>query len=172
MPIKFGERLNPTWDALRARTLTGGEIAEAAINISAGGGLTNQIIVWHADTSPIALFDPNEAGLRAALAVCAWRDTLVIPSVDIQVTANVTLVSGMALAGLGENSILTFSGFSGTAITMATWAIIYNLGVRQFSNGTTALGIDGRFNSAVIAPCFVEVSGGSVSNIGVQYGAA
>ncbi len=168
MPIEFGRRLNPSWDALRAKSVIGAPIDETVFS---GGGLQNKIYVWHADASPLAVFDPTEAGVNAALAVCTWGDMLVIPSVNIIMSSGITLVEGLALIGEGENSVLSFSGFSGTAITMAAWSTIWNLGIRMISNGTTALAIDGQFGSVVIAPCFVLAAGGSMSNIGVKYGA-
>lgn len=156
----------PIPDAFRVLTLA---LGNNAGSISSGaGGLTNQIVVWYADGSPLGFFDPTEAGLIAALAATTGNDTIALPSVNIALGAAITIPVGVALVGLGEDSILTFAGFNGTAITGALGVSLSNFGLYYTGDG---IGIDARFSNMVVDPRFVILTSGDAANIGVKMGA-
>lgn len=124
------------------------------------------ILLYKANGNPVAEY----ATLAAAAAAAGSGDTIVLPSQTIALTAGVTLPAGVALVGMGDKSIISASGFSGTAITLAADAMCRSFALAFVSNGTTAIGIDARFARAKIIDVTVMVSGGSASNVAVEMG--
>ncbi len=88
-----------------------------------GGALENKIYLWPTDGSTITTFDPDQAGLIAALAAAVAGDMVWLPSIEIALTSGITVGAGVVLCGISLGSILAFSGFTGTAITMAANSI-------------------------------------------------
>jgi hypothetical protein len=162
-------RNNPHDDALRLRTLA--LSSDSGAGGGAGSGLQNKIYVWHADGSTPGMYAATEAGLIAALSAAASGDTVWLPSIEIALAAAITLPAGIALIGIDESAVLSFTGFSGTAITMAAGAMCKNFSMVFVATGTTSLGIDARFAGALIDGVAVTVSGGSSSNVAIYIGA-
>lgn len=123
-----------------------------------GSGLENKIYLWHADGSAIDVFDPNQAGLVAALAGAAAGDTVWLPSIPIACTAAITIPASVALVGLSHKSILSFSGFAGAAIVLSAGSIIDSFTLNHSdgkwfdasADGSKALRIHGTAKRAII----------------------
>ena len=158
-------RQQPIQDAFRVLTLALDDgAAGSGGSVSLSGVLQNKIYVWHADGSTLGVYDLDEAGLQGAIAAAVSGDTIIFPSVTIALTVALTLTTGVLLRGLGENSILSFSGFSGAALTLEANCSLANFTLNFVSNGTTATGIQLADNN-VSVHVNVNVSGGSASNI-------
>lgn len=169
---KFGKSRSIA-DALRTATLinprTGaGGSGSGELPPGSGG---NRILLYRADGSALVEYPPTQAGLGDALAAASYRDTVWLPSIEIALAAGCSVPEGVALVGIDENALLSFSGFSGTAITLAADAMCYNFRVVMASSGATAIGVDARFANALVEQMAVEVSGGSTDNIAVWAGA-
>jgi len=142
----------------------GPDIDVVGMRIGRGG---DSILVFFANGDPVAEFTTLDAAVAAATAA---GDTIVLPSRTIAVSAGATLAAGVALVGMSDKSVLSFSGFSGTAITLAADAICYGFTLTYASSDTTAVGIDAQFAGALVRGVVVNVSGGSVSNVGIMLG--
>lgn len=167
MPVQPFGRADPQYDALRVFS----GIATDDTSSGAGSGLLNRIYLWPTDGSTPSDYAPTEAGLTAALAAAVSGDTVWLPSMSIALTAGVTLIAGTTLIGIDESAVLSFTGFSGTAVTMAANATCKNFSITFVATGTTSLGIDARFTNALIDGVSVTVSGGSSSNVAIYMGA-
>jgi len=165
----FGKR-DPNWDALRAATLGSSPGALASGIVS--GVAQNKIVLYRAIGGPLAIYEPTMAGLVAALEGASDGDTVWLPSIQIgPITTGVALPPGIAVVGLSEMSMLVFTQFSGTAVTMNDNSVVRGFLVSFQSNGTTAIGIDARFPGAAVDNMIVVVDGGSVTNVAVWAGA-
>lgn len=80
MPIEFGERLNPSWDALRARTLTGGAFSEGSLTSNISG-------LPAASTIGQVLFSIDGATFTAQLPVTDEAGWLVDETTGILIVA-------------------------------------------------------------------------------------
>ena len=160
----------PIKDALRVLTLAG---ASAAAGGGGGvtGGVQNKIYLWHADGSTLDIFDPDQAGLIAALAAAAAGDTVWLPSVPIALTAAITIAANVTLIGISDKAALTFTGFSGTAITLSESAALIECGVTFVSNGTTAIGVEASAAGVIVQHVHITASGGTLTNHAINSGA-
>lgn len=169
MPNKALGIADPYYDALRVRS--GQSIApDLGAGTTGGSGLENKIYVWHADGSAIDLFDPTETGLNGAITTAVSGDTIWLPSIDIPVAAAKTLPAGVAMRGISHKAILTFSGFSGTALTLSAGSYIHGFNISMTSNGTTAIGVNAEVADAVINDMDITADGGSTTNIAIGAG--
>lgn len=170
MPNKELGIADPIYDALRVRS--GQSIAPDLGGGSSGaGGIENKIYVWYADGSTVDLFDPTETGLDSAIAAAASSgDTIWLPSIDIPISAAKTLGAGVAMRGISHKAILTFSGFSGTALTLSAGSFIEGFTISMTSNGTTAIGVNAEVADAVINDMDITADGGSTTNIAIGAG--
>jgi len=137
-----------------------------------GGGVTlgNNIYLWPCDGGPIVQYAPNEAGLTTALSAAVTGDSVILPSIAIALTAGISVPAGVALVGISHNALLSFSGFSGTAITLSEGSLVEGFAVDMVSNGTTAIGINAEVADAVVSDMDVTASGGSTTNIAIGAG--
>ena len=162
---------DPYYDALRVQS-------NQAIWPDAGGGsgstggtgLENKIYLWPADGSTITTFDPDQAGLIAALAAAASGDTVWLPSIPIALTAGITIPANVALVGISHEAQLNSSGFSGTAITLSDDSICCNFTATMQSNGTTAVLFDATATGSRLDRIRGIVNGGSSANTGATTG--
>lgn len=155
MPREFGQRINPSWDASRVRTLFGPLVFDTS-DFSAG--LQNKIILWPADGSTLSFFDPTEAGLNAAITAAATGDTIWRPSVSIALTAGVTLPTNTDTIGISQKAILSGSGFSGAMIT--TGAAILEHGALSFAaSGSPSVAVDARTLTALVSSMKIVATG-------------
>ncbi len=172
MSYAFGRRNNPAWDALRVQSLNrlGGLVSD---NQTPGalGGLTNSIYVWHADGTDLAIYDPDQAGLNSAIGVAATGDTIWLPSVPIALTAGITIPANVALRGISLDAILSFSGFSGAAITMAANAVCDHFTFTYTPSGNNSIGLDARFSGAIVNHVRGSILGSATGCVGVYAGA-
>src|SRR3989304_2074621 len=110
------------------------------------------------------------AGPGAAVAAAWPRSAVRLPSREITMTAGTPVPEGVALTGLSKKAYLNFSGFNGTAITMALDAVCHGFSVKFVSNGANAIGINGHYPGTLISDCPVSVKGGTVLNHGIWTG--
>lgn len=112
--IPLGMRNNPGWDALRIQSLNGlGGLISDNQSTGAFGGLENKIYLWLPDGSPLLSYAVTEAGLNDALTASREGGAITLPSMQIDLTASITIPIGVALIGLShDGSILSFSGLS------------------------------------------------------------
>ena len=171
---RFGT-YNQITDWLRAQTpfLPGGVNLDGSTSI--GGGIENKIYVWHADGSSIDVFDPfavTDAGLIGAMAVAASGDTIWLPSIPITLTAGITLPVNVNMIGISDNSILSFSGFSGAAITLSANSTVTHFTLTFTATGDDAIGIEAGAADCRVIDVDVTVSGGAVQNHAINGGTA
>ena len=167
MADRFGTN-ETTYDLLRMRR-TGGSVPGGV----SGGLLENKIYRWPADLAQaITTYDPTEAGVNTALAAVSAYDTLTMPSVAIAMTAGITIPANVEVWFLSRNSILSFSGFSGTAITLSAGSTLQRPVVRFVATGDEAIGIEASAADCQVIDPDVEVSGGTLRNHAINGGAA
>lgn len=164
----FGQRTNPSWDALRVQTLS--VLGGIAVNSGSDAGLLNRIYVWHADTSTLGVYFPDESGINDALAAAAAGDTIWLPSVAIALTSGKIIPAGVTLIGLSLNSILSFSGFSGTALTLSTGSFLCNCRIQFVSSGSDEIAIDATVHNARVENVWPQVSGVATNSIKLLIG--
>ena len=156
---------DPLQDARRVRTaqLLGGGAAGGGVILPSS--LENKIYLWPADGGAISTYDPNQAGLIAALAAAASGDTVWLPSITISCTSAKTIPADVALAGISHNAILSFSGFHGAAIVMSAGSYLFGFSVVYVATGIDAVGIDNQQPDTRVEHMDVQVSGGTLVNI-------
>lgn len=141
----------------------GPDIDVVGTRIGRGG---DSILIFYANGDPVA----ELATLADAAASATSGDTIVLPSRMIAITAGVTLAAGVALVGMSDKSVISASGFSGTAITLSAGSICSGFTLNFVATGTTAIGISACAANALVRDMTVTVSGGSTSNIGIVTG--
>lgn len=96
-----------------------------------GGLPPNKIILYPASGAPAVIYEPTQAGLVAALAAAVSGDQVWCPkNITIALTTGVTIPGGVIL----QNPNLSFSGFSGDAVTLSSGSILVNFNI--FFNGS------------------------------------
>lgn len=159
MTDRLGQ-LNPIDDALRVLTLAAASPAKGDTGgSSGGGGLENKIYVWPANGSNIYVLDPDEAGIQAACAASFEGWAIILPSIQIDLTAALTLPVGVTLCGLSEEgSILSFTGLNNeSAVTLNTRSTLEHLTVTVA--GTQPLvGVDARAAKARVRHVTVNIA--------------
>src|SRR5512139_1293156 len=133
---------DPFQDARRVRTAQIYTEAISQASLPGGFALENKIYLWPADGGAISTFDADQAGLIAALAATATGDTAWLPSIAIALTTGVTVPAGVVLIGISDNAALSFSGFSGAAVTLSADSTVYGISIAIVSNGVDAIGVD------------------------------
>lgn len=128
----------------------GPDIDLVGSRIGRGG---DSVLVFFCNGDPVAEY----ASLEEAITAATSGDTIVLPSQTITLTAGVTLGTGVALVGMSDKSIISASGFSGTAITMAADAICWRFGLIYVSSNTTGIGINACFAGAIVRDVTVSV---------------
>lgn len=124
---------DPVYDALRIRS--GQSIApDLGGGTTGGSGLENKIYVWHADGSAIDTFDADAAGLALAIAAAAAGDTIWLPSINIALTAAITIPANVTLVGISDQAELQFGSISGAALTLSAESVLDRLFVTQTAN--------------------------------------
>src|SRR5512139_3215867 len=123
-PNKLFGLADPQYDALRVLSTQALQIGSVDNTTPSGGGLENKIYLWPSDGSTITTYAATQAGLIAALAAAVSGDTVWLPSIPIALATGVTIPAGVALRGISHNAILTFSGFSGTAVTLSAGSLV------------------------------------------------
>ena len=162
-------RSDISYDALRLATLSAPNAGGG--NSGNNAAIGNSIYVWHADGSAVDQFEPTNTGLLLAIATIRGDDTIWIPSIRIELTAAITMPAGSSLVGINrEQSILSFTGFNGTAITLGIDAAAANLTVIFVNSSTTAYVISATASGSVVERVTISVSGGSVFNLGIMGG--
>lgn len=160
---------DPHYDALRVQS-NQAIMAGAGDGVVPGSGLENKIYLWHSDGSTIATYDPDQAGLIAALAAAFNGDTIWMPSISIALATGITVPADVTLAGISENAVMSFSGASGTLITLADGVRLFNFNIRATSDGIGITVIDARYNNVVVAITSLIVYAGVANDIGILSG--
>lgn len=159
------------YDAQRVLTLALDQIGGGA---GAGAGLLlNRVLHFDADIDLVTPYQANQLGLMSALNVAAAGDTVWLPSRTITLTAALTIPAGVTLAGIvGGEAYLSFSGFSGVAITLNIGSRCINFALDFVANGgASCVGIDGRKLGTWIESMRVRVRGATAENIAIYTGA-
>lgn len=164
-------KLDPHYDAMRVATIARvglgrGQVSPALI------GVKNLVALYDSGQEIVTYYPATQAGLVSALALAGNNDSVWLPSRIIVLTTGIVLLAGAALLGIDEKAALSFSSFSGTAITMAANSICYNFRMTFTSNGVTAIGVDARFSGSKTDRLIVEIAGGSTTRVGVWAGVA
>lgn len=170
----FGDR--GAWDVLNYPARHAKDINDSnyqyhvpAISI----GLENKILLWPssgADFTYANYFDPDEAGLIAALAAAVSGDTIWLPSISIAMTAGISLTAGVTMRGISNKAALAFAGFAGVAITLLALARIENITITYDGTGqVSATGVlaTSQPGGTSVHRCAVQVIS-ATTNIGVQ----
>lgn len=149
---------DPQYDALRVFSNQALE-AGPGDGTAAGGGLENKIYLWPTDGSTITTYDPDQAGLIAALAAAVSGDTVWIPSMTIALTVGITVPTGATLRGMSrQSSVLSFTG-NITAITLSAGARLRDMKVTV--SGIGVVGVDMTADSTWMDCVDVEVASGT-----------
>jgi hypothetical protein len=133
--------------------------------------LANHIYLWPADGGDVLDYPPDETGLGAAITAAVSGDTIWLPSIEIALTAGITLVAGSILRGISQGSILNFSGFSGTAIAMAENAICDHFHFDFTPSGNDSIGLDARFSGAIVNHVRGYILGATTGGVALRVGA-
>jgi hypothetical protein len=172
---------NPLEDARRVLTAqsTGGESGAAPSNLEGPGidlvgpqiGLGGDaILIYRASGIPVIEYPATEAGLLDSCAAAAAGDVIWLPAIDITLTSGLTIPIDVGLIAVGRQCRLSFSGFSGVAITCGANSTVMGFSIDFTATGTTAIGIDARAEGVVVDRMIVEVDGGTTLNIAVDTG--
>lgn len=118
-----------------------------------GGGTVTTIInnVSTVELSRVILFQgtsyftymPVESELIAALASALYGDSIFLPSIKIELVQGITVPQGVHVFGIDKAAILSFAGFSGTAIVLAEDVELKDLTIQL---GDNIDGVDARFS--------------------------
>ena len=155
----------------KRRVLTAIAVGNGAPPVAGeGGALENKIYLWPADGGAISTFDPDEAGLIVALAAAVSGDTVRRPSIEIALTAAISIPAGVIDYPISDGAILSFSGFGGAAITLGTGSRMYFPVVRFTATGSDAIGIEAGAEDCLVYEPDIEVSGGTVTNHAINGG--
>lgn len=165
MPNKLFGIADPYYDALRVQSNQAIWPDAGGSTSGTGGILENKIYLWPADGSTISTFDATETGLNDSLAASVSGDSVWRPSIPIACTAGITVPAGVALVGISENAILSFSGFDGPAVTLGSGAKMLGGQVLFSVTGAVGVGIDNQAADTVVEHVHVEVSGATLNNI-------
>lgn len=160
---------DPQYDALRVFSAQSLEVTAGDGAVSTGG-LENKIYLWPADGSPISTYAATQAGLVSALAAAVSGDTVWLPSIPIALTTGVTVPAGANLIGISDNAALSFSGFSGAAVTLSAGSSIFGFSITMVSNGVDAIGVNAVAAGSRAEHLTIVVSGGSTRNLRVLSG--
>lgn len=142
---------DPQYDALRVFSNQALEAEAGAGTTSTGGGLLNRIYSWPADGSSILDYTPDSTGLVTALAAARTGGAIILPSMQIDLTASITLPAGVMVYGLStENTILSFTTLSNvSAVILSARSRLEHLTV--IVAGTQPLvGVDARAAKAIV----------------------
>lgn len=142
---------DPQYDALRVFSNQALEAGPGSGSTGTGTGLLNRIYLWQPDGSPLIDYDPDEIGLGSALTAAFDGGAIALPSIQIDLTAAITIPIGVSLIGLShDGSILSFTGLNNeSAVTHSTRSTLEHLTV--IVAGTQPLiGVDARAAKAVV----------------------
>lgn len=128
----------------------------------------NKILRIPSGTGTPSVYPKTGAGLTSALAAAASGDTVVIPPGTIAVTSSLTVPAGVSVVGMGDDTVLSISSVA-TGLTLAADTLLADFTISMVGTGSNVVGVlvDYMVGNAVISELNIEVSGGSVTNIGV-----
>jgi hypothetical protein len=166
---------DPLQDARRVRTAQMlGETAQNTSGPIAGPGITvdgdlvgisgNVILLYDSSGAVLSEYPATQAGLVASFAAATSGDTVLCPKqIPIACTSGITLPAGVTL----RDPNLSFSGFSGTGVTMSAGSSIFNFSIVFDGSGAVALGVlaSGLSCSLIQGDVFV---GGATANTGYE----
>lgn len=112
---------------------------------SAGAGLQNRIYLWQPDGSSLIDYAPDESGLGDAITAVYDGGAIILPSIQIDLTAAITIPVGVSLIGLSrDGAVLSFTGLNNeSAVIHSTRSTLDHLTVSV--DGTQPLvGVDAR----------------------------
>lgn len=143
------------------------------VGTTGGGTVPNKILLYPSNGGAVSIYEPTQADLLAAIAAQTDGDRIVLPPIPILMTATAgSIVAGGSLEGSDWNSILYFSGFSGTALTLNQWSICSSVAIYFDGTGNNdAIGISAQALGAVVDNCFVWAFGATNNNVGIKTGA-
>lgn len=159
MPNKPFGLAEPQYDALRVLSTQALQAGPGDGTSEAGGGLENKIYLWQPDGSSLIAYAPDAAGLALALAAAYDGGTIVLPSMQIDLTDGITLPVGVTLIGLSrDETVLSFTTLNNeSAITHSARATLEHLTV--IVAGTQPLvGVDARAAKARVRHVVVQMA--------------
>lgn len=150
---------DPQYDALRVFSNQALEAGPGSGSTGTGAGLLNRIYLWPADGSGLIDYAPDASGLSAAFTAARDGGAIILPSMQIDLTASITLPLGVVVYGLSrENTILSFTTLSSaSAVVHSTRSILEHLTVTVA--GTQPLvGVDARAAKAQVREVTVNMA--------------
>lgn len=127
------------------------------------------IRLYDTDTETSETYSWSQAGLQGALAAATSGDVVLMAGGTLSLTATMTIPSGAMLLGLGENTLLSFTGVT-TGVSMGSSSTLADCSVTVVGTGTDIIGVDASSADALVHHVTVNVSGGSSTNYGVLLG--
>lgn len=143
------------------------------VGVSGGGNVPNKILLYPANGNPVVIYEPTQSDLLAAIAAQVDGDRIILPPVPILMGVSAgTLVAGGSIEGADWNSVIYFSGFSGTALTLSERSICKGLAIYFDGTGNNdAICLDQQVLGSVIDNCFIWAYGATNNNVGIKTGA-
>lgn len=150
---------DPQYDALRVLSTQALQAGQGDGISEIGGGLENKIYLWQPDGSSLIAYTPDSAGLALAIAAAYDGGTIVLPSIQIDLTDGITLPVGVTMVGLSrDGTILSFTTLSNeSAITHTARSTLEHLTV--IVAGTQPLvGVEARAAKARVRHVVVQMA--------------